>query len=200
MFGFLRCLLPRKRKKRVTLDAALALERLLEVVRIFERLGKPMWLTDGTLLGFHRQGGFLGHDLDMDIAAPIACFDDSIAQAFLGAGWQLKRMLGEVTCGLEQTWVKGDVYLDIFYFYPEGERLWHGAWRRDKQTKKRNLIKYYYEPFTIGHREYLGHVFPVPEDVESYVAQKYGPDWRIPRTQWDWALDPHNAARTDIWR
>ena len=186
--------------KREPLNPEKTLKLLCEARDIFVSLGKKMWITDGTLLGFHREGRFLSHDLDMDIACMIDEFDETIADTFVQRGWKLKRTLGEVDCGLEQTWVKNDTYLDIFYFYRDGDVLWHGAWRRDKQKGKRNLIRYEYRPFELAQAEYMGASFPVPQDIEGYVTQKYGKDWRTPRKQWDWALDPENARETDIWR
>ncbi|HNX01148.1 MAG TPA: hypothetical protein PLE74_04070 [Candidatus Cloacimonadota bacterium] len=188
------------RKTRKVLDQSVALDRLSEISDIFRNLGKQMWLTDGTLLGFHREGKFLGHDLDIDVGCMIDEYDESINKAFFANKWTLKRTLGDIDCGYEQTWRKGEVYLDIFYFYNDGDRLWHGAWQRNKETKKRNLIKYYYEPFGFKQREFMGRVFPIPDNEEWYITQKYGEDWRIPRSKWDWAFDPSNAVRTDIWK
>jgi hypothetical protein len=181
------------------MNHVIALRYLTEAVDILKSIHKVAWLTDGTHLGFYREGGFIAHDNDIDLGCWITDYTSEIDKIFIDKGWSLKRTCGRIDCGYEQTWVKSNTRLDIFYFYTEKDTVWHGAWQRDKKTRKRNLIKYTYKPFTLKIVNYKGYDFYVPENQEEYIIQKYGIDWRIPIKDWDWALGPKNAQKTDIW-
>ncbi len=189
----------KKNDKVKVFDMELAFESLKEAVTLLNGINVKAWLTDGTHLGFYREGYFIKHDNDIDLGCKIDNYSKSIDTAFEACGWNLKRTCGSLDCGFEQTWQKNGVRIDIFYFYTEQDRMWHGAWLRDKQTKKRNLIKYNYPAFELKTITYHGYDFNVPFDQEDYVTRKYGPEWRTPVKEWDWAFGPQNAEKTDIW-
>ncbi|MDD2850480.1 MAG: hypothetical protein PHY09_01085 [Desulfuromonadaceae bacterium] len=180
-----------------TLKKEEALLLLNDARHIFKSLGKQMWLTDGTLLGYFREGEFLSHDFDVDVGAFIDEFSQQLVNAFKAAGFELKRVYGTIDCGLELTLEKHGVKMDIFFFYRDGQTLWHGAWRRVE--KQRNLIRYRYEPFEFKKVDFLGHEFEIPADTLKYVCTKYGEGWATPEKSWDWAFGPANAEATEIY-
>ena len=192
--GFFRKLLGREQPKGI--DEQIGIRVLSEANAILGEIGIRPWLTDGTLLGYFREGSFIGHDIDMDLGCLISEYNDEIIPRFLDNGWVCISIFGERDCGLEFTFSKDGVKLDIFFFYSEGERLWHGAWRTVKK-KERNLIKYYYEPFELVEKEFLGSRFWVPAETEKYIETKYGEGWRVPVVDWDWAFDSANAVETE---
>jgi hypothetical protein len=189
-----------KPKVQPPMDKAAALRVLAEARDLLAALGVRAWLTDGTLLGYHRERDFIGHDQDVDLGCAIAAYDDRIIERFAGAGLECTNVFGRRDCGLELSFRKDGVSLDLFFFYEEGARRWHGAWRRtrDGRRKRRNLIKYYYDAFGLAEVEFKGERFLAPEDVERYVVTKYGEGWRTPVKGWDWAFGPANAVATDV--
>ena len=171
---------------------------LLDAGAVLGSAGIPFWLTDGTLLGYFREGDLIEHDLDADLGLLIEDYSDNIIPAFKSAGFDLKYVLGEKKQGLELSFIREGVKVDLFFFYREGGRLWHGAWKGLDKGRKRNHIKYYYEPFELREVEFLGGRFNIPADTEKYVETKYGPGWREPVMDWDWAMGPANAVATDV--
>jgi len=41
--------------------------------------------------------------------------------------------------------------------------------------------------------EFLGHMFPMPEDYKNYLSYRYGIDWRVPVSNWIWKDSPDQA-------
>lgn len=179
----------------MALDQQVALKVLSSAVRALNDGGVSYWLTDGTLLGFYRENGFISHDSDIDLAVPINAYSDVIFKEMESQGFAFVRQLGAVGKGLELTFQKNAVNVDIFFFYREAGRLFHSAWLKDLE------IRYYYEPFELKVTVFNGLVVNVPADTKSYLVQKYGPDWATPDNNWHWAFSPKNATHVDkgVW-
>ncbi len=171
---------------------------LVDAGSILRSLGITFWLTDGTLLGWFRERDIIKHDFDADLGLSIDDYSEGIVPAFERAGFDVKYVLGERKQGLELSFIRGGVKVDLFFFYGEGGRVWHGAWEGLDKGRKRNLIKYYYDRFDLKEVEFLGSRFNVPADTLKYVETKYGKGWRTPVKDWDWAMGPSNAVRTDV--
>jgi hypothetical protein len=189
----------RKRKIRkapLTINKQDGVENLLSARKIFNKLGIDYWLSDGTLLGYHREKDFIKHDFDLDIGCHIKDYDEQLIMSFVDEGWVLHKMLGRRDLGLELTFIRDHLKLDIFWFYDEGDRVWYANW--DETKRGLNLIKFYFEPFTLKKGEFLGHEFLVPEDTLAYIEAKYGKDWRQPVKDWSFSESPSNANRTQI--
>lgn len=188
------------RKQKAPIDKDDALKNLVEAREILEKLGIRYWLTDGTLLGFYRNGDFIDHDEDLDMGADIGSYNERMILDFTDSGWKIANVYGKRDCGLEISFKKRKIKLDIFFFYTENGKMWHGAWRKHKENGilRRNLIKYSYDAFGLKKAVFKGEDFQVPEDPERFVVTKYGKNWRTPVKQWDWEFGPSNAEKTDI--
>jgi len=182
----------------VGFDKDIAIQNLSDAKTILDSLGMRNWLTDGTLLGYYRENDFIAHDLDMDMGSFIEDFDKDITKRFKENGWDLLSTFGKLDIGYELSYIRNGVKLDIFFFYKENDKYWHGAWR-PIEKKGRNLIKYYYDSFGLKEVEFKGQLFNVPEDTLHYIETKYGPDWKTPQKSWDWAFGPSNAVETDFY-
>lgn len=171
---------------------------LIEANYILKNIGVKVWLTDGTLLGYFRENDLIGHDFDADLGCLITDYSNEIISAFQNNDWVLAYVWGEKKQGLELTFQKDQVKVDIFFFYTENDgRLWHGAWKKyDKKSV--NLIKYYYDPFELKEVDFLGSKFFIPKDTLKYVTTKYGPGWKTPQKEWDWTFGPANSVETAI--
>ena len=185
------------RKKRRGIDELVGIRILSEADEILRSLGLRPWLTDGTLLGYFREGKFIGHDTDLDIGCLITQYSREIIPEFTKKDWFCASIFGTLDCGLELSFVKEGIKLDIFFFYAEEDRLWHGCWNPVRRTH-RKLIKYYYQSFELVDTEFLGFRFSIPEETEKYIKAKYGEGWETPLADWDWASDPENLVATDV--
>ncbi len=170
---------------------------LVEAHKILNSINVTHWLTDGTLLGYYREGKLLAHDKDADLGVFIKDYKPEIITAFKKKGWKLRYVFGKLSVGFELTFEKNKEHIDLFFFYEEGDKFWHGAWSYF-DGKKRNLIKYYYDKFSLKETDFLGEKFLIPADTLHYIETKYGKDWKTPQKNWDWAFGPKNAVKTDI--
>lgn len=160
---------------------------LSNAVQALEALGSRPWLTDGTLLGYWRERDFIAHDHDMDLGMLFSEWSPAIIPTMETAGFRFLGERGQQTNGLEYTFIKNDERLDIFFFYEFGDTLWHAAWLKNKIQ-----INYSYPRFELFRANFLGLDVWIPQDPESYVLTKYGPNWRIPDKRWSWAYSPKN--------
>jgi len=187
----------RIRKAPLSIDKNDGIENLLSAKKIFNKLGISYWLTDGTLLGYYRDKDFIKHDFDLDLGSFIKEYDDRIIMEFINEDWKLLKALGRKDIGLEITFIRNYLKIDVFFFYEENGKLWHAAW--DETKRGLNLIKYYYEPFELKEDTFLNHKFMVPKDTLKYITAKYGDTWNTPVKEWDWADGPSNSKRTSIY-
>ena len=96
---------------------------LNKMTEVLDESGLCYFITYGTLLGMIREGGFLGHDEDIDIG--VICDDqfswERIEDAMKKIGMNKKhqfRLNGEVT---EQTYAVDTLSVDFFLFYEKDE-------------------------------------------------------------------------------
>lgn len=199
--GFLKSFKKKKKNAKKIIDPEIALDNLLLAKKLLDSRNMPFWLTDGTLLGYYRDNGFIEHDEDIDLGCFITDFDENILFDFLDNGFRIDSIYGNRNTGLELSFMRKNMKLDIFFFYKENDRLWHGAWIRTKidGARKDNLIRYYYDSFELKEASFYGIKINIPENTEKYVIAKYGKNWKQPVKEWDWAYDPSNSVKTDIY-
>jgi len=179
----------------MALDQGVALDVLSSAVRALNKGDFPYWLTDGTLLGFYRESNFISHDFDIDLGMPIGAYSDALIAEMEHQGFVLKRQLGAIERGLELTFQKSGINLDIFFFYDDAGLIFHSAWLRGLE------LRYYYRPFKLKTSSFKGVNVRVPENTEDYIVQKYGAGWRTPDMNWNWAFSPKNVrhASRSLW-
>lgn len=151
------------------------------------KIGVRPFLVDGTLLGAIREGDFIGHDTDVDLGIWRRQWNPWIVPTLKGAGFRLHKVYGELNRGLQYAFKRGAVKLDFFFYYPDGPLVYHAAW------KDGSPIRYTYQRFRLRPLRFRGETFCAPEAPVTFLETKYGPDWRVPVTDWDWAWGPKNA-------
>lgn len=167
-----------------------ALHVLRAAVTTLESLGITTWLTDGTLLGAIRERAFIAHDKDMDLGAMLEQWTPQVDAALRAAGFTIRKKHGTPRRGLQHKLLKDDYRLDIFWHTDlPGGGVEHSAY------DARGRITYTYDHLQLAKLKFLGHEFWAPHPARLHLVQKYGPAWRTPITDWDWADGPPNARR-----
>lgn len=170
------------------MDHSHARENLVAAVEALSGIGLTPFLVDGTLLGAVREGNFIGHDKDIDLGLPIEQLTPAIVVVLQACGFTPWKTYGLPERGLQYSFKRHGIKLDIFFYYPDNGELFHAAW------KDGTPIRYGYPTFILGPLEFLGHTFHAPADPVAFLVTKYGPEWKTPVTVWDWAWGPHNAV------
>jgi hypothetical protein len=106
----------------------------------------------------------------------------------LTAGFRLHRELGTPERGYQYSLKRHGIKTDIFFYYADRDARYHAAWHR------RRPIRYAYWLFDLALIEFRDEMFHAPDDPERFLVTKYGPTWRKPVAEWDWAWGPTNAA------
>lgn len=151
-----------------------ATEVLLEIRSILSAAGVTSFLAAGTLLGFHRSGGPLPHDRDIDIgvlrdrqggpdiAGLLRAHPHILLPAVSRPG---DRYFGLMHRG---------VAVDIFLHDEKDHHLVCGF------SSLPGDIQWRLRPFTLRTASYGGRTWTIPSDPEDYLTQSYGPGWQTP--------------------
>jgi hypothetical protein len=161
--------------------------------------GVDWWLTDGTLLGFHRDRAFIPHDTDLDLGVLDSTWTAAADTQLTRAGFQVRRWYGAEGCAFHQV-TRDGVYADLFRFYPAPRGLYHSCFICfDYATGLARRVDFHYPPFRTHATDWDGVTVRIPTNTSQYLAAKYGHDWRTPKhgDQWDHIGDCTNVTYTD---
>jgi hypothetical protein len=170
------------------MNAAHALDNLRLVRDVLATHGARSFLVDGTLLGAVREGGFIAHDTDVDTGCFIGDLRPAVLPALVRAGFRVHRRFGAPKRGYQWSLKRHKIKTDVFFYYTDRHGRYHAAWQ------KKQPIRYSYWRFDLAPIEFMGEAFLAPDDPERFLMTKYGPGWREPVTEWDWAWGPRNAT------
>jgi SAM-dependent methyltransferase len=154
-------------------------ERVRSIVR--RSIGAEAFVTYGALLGCIREGDFIAHDDDIDLAylsrasgpEAVRAEFERVARALIDDGLHVK--VGQYANLIKISAEKGSLPIDLFYAWVDGEgRLdisygYHGpamAVGHDGLALK---------PGRIGR-----YTLPIPARHDEMLLQLYGPAWRVP--------------------
>lgn len=172
-------------------EVADASAALVSALKALSSIGALHWITYGTLLGWMREGTFLEHDDDIDIAVASGTDAEKVVAAMAEQGLSYIQFTWGARGTVNQKFVTDrGVMVDIFYLFTEGNHrmdeykvVGHSLARGSHPLRGVEMIA----------RAGLDVLVPVPTDPESYLAHLYGQDWQTPVTQWDWVFSPPNA-------
>ncbi|MBZ5739708.1 LicD family protein [Nocardioides mangrovi] len=171
-----------------------------EVAELVERLrsyGAEAFLVSGTLLGVVRDGDFVGHDDDVDLAVLVPG-DDA---ASVAAAWHDLRIRLTEAGVLEAEFEargylhtkarsSGGVGIDLFPAWVEAGRAW--VWPHTPGGLPAEAL------VPLAAAEVAGHTFAVPRDPEALLELNYGPSWRVPDPLWSFDWEAARARFTDF--
>jgi hypothetical protein len=183
--------LPGPAKPRLGTARDRARTALLLALDALREAGAESWVTYGTLLGFVREGDFIAHDDDIDLAVLGGPKAEIIAAAMAARGLILVREEIAPHGPVKQWFALGDMLIDLFFVYREGE-----DWVDHSRVGSRSLARNHHPPVRIVTRRLGGLDLPVPEDCEGYLIRMYGRNWRTPATGWHWLFSSYN---TELW-
>lgn len=137
--------------------------------------GITFWLSDGSLLGAHRDGEVAGPDLDLGVWVEDL---PRVRQALTA------RVVTRRPSQIKARY--GATPVDIHGHHRDGDTVWYPLHRRQH-------LAYAYPArlFQVLTRvELYGLPALAPSPVEDYLVAHYGSDWATPRTGWRWDRDP----------
>lgn len=155
--------------------------------------GYDLFLTFGTLLGAVREGGYIGHDNDFDVAfisreseGPAAAAElVAIARTLLDRGYRVEAV-GSCLHVVDAAQPK--YRIDVFhtYFDAAGELRHPFGYAGTTPVTREGWA---------GTREisFSGDRALVPRGAEELLAALYGDDWRQPKTGFDWKIERRGA-------
>ena len=162
-----------------------AAEVLAAGAGILDDLGAHWWLSSGTALGIYRDGRLIPHDNDLDVGvldAPelrgriVAALRRAGADVFVDQPCQVASRLR-------------DVVFDVRIFYRVEDQLVTDT-EFGQMRKPARLVA---DLVTV---EFDGRSYPLPNPPDEYMAVRYGPDWRTPKTSKGlWTHEAHNLIR-----
>lgn len=151
-----------------------AIEATCDVIQILEAHGLAPFLVAGTLLGFHRDGGPLSHDRDVDIGVMRQADDTpdivDIVREHPGLLLRHDHRPGTRYIAL----IHRGVGIDIFIHDRIGDHIFCGM------TDRPGDIQWRFKRFGLDQRDYGGTRWRIPDAPERYLAETYGPRWQSP--------------------
>ena len=134
------------------------------------------YIICGTLLGYHREGDFIAHDDDMDVAyysrhsspQDISAELKEIVLRMLRDGYDIKLSRNR---GFFKPYIDGFSF-DVFPMWHDRDCLWMMNTTRQRATPDTIL------PIQVALFRNVD-VY-VPNNIEQYIENEYGPDWRVP--------------------
>jgi tetratricopeptide (TPR) repeat protein len=179
--------IPQQREKKSRMSQvppSAPLAALRAAIALLEGQGLQAFPTAGTLLGWWREGNFLPHDKDIDIALPPGS-DWGKAEAAVSASPAFRVIPSEMGYSnfISMMHVETGMVVDISHHEEAGEGQVGCVWRipglPDEQCR-RTLQS----PYQLVRDEWLGGEFWRPGDPDRYLTDVYG-DWRTPMKSFD---------------
>lgn len=160
--------------------------------------GVQYWLDFGTLLGAVRDGGFIKHDLDIDVGVFLKDHSLSIRENFLQRGFELKHtmLIEDGKYGMEESYLYEGVTFDIFYYQLEGATMRCHLFPLNEKGEREILeLSMTYSGFrTI---DFAGCQVKIPKDTDLRLRETYGDGYTESNPHWNTMTDAFNAKKID---
>lgn len=173
----------------------------MTVLELFDRVmvenNIPYTVFAGTMLGAIREHTFISHDMDIDTAIFYNDRPNNLTELLCAYGFKLihKFDINDGKRGLEETYIKDNVTLDIFYIYNDSQSGTYqcdfhpeiGSVSCDDSMKKYGYVIARRLEFPVSHN-FLRIPFAnihvnVVDNYDEWLSCRYGKDYMVPNPQ-----------------
>lgn len=181
-------------------------EIISRVQEIMEETNLKFFFDMGTLLGIIREGRLLGHDIDIDIAVYLENDEqlDMLHKVLESNGCKRRFSYSSSNIGIfEDSFIFKDVKFDICYYRTIGDKdlCYLGFVNPEKDYVIGTLDTVVLTCSAIKATKKIPFgdtLINVPENPESYLAERYGDDWTIPNKGYVYWKGPSAKRIEDI--
>ena len=160
---------------------------LEEIVSIANKENLEVYPIYGTLLGFVRDGGFMKHDDDIDLAVMPGKSAKDILAVFLKYGFKYIHGLSFKGICTEFTLKhKSGLTVDFFLMQDSGRDLLSSVyfWKNGEPYTdiRQNNLKWVRHPYVSGREVFMleGVEVPIPKNSEDWLFYAFGKGWKVP--------------------
>ncbi len=145
--------------------------------------GLTRWIDGGTLLGVERDGSFIGHDTDVDIAVSLTT-DQALDLQLPDS--DLVRTIRWNHLPMQHAYLANDTIVDLYFYYSDVDPGYLVNVNTEGVLRiPTDLVLPIDERFS-----WHGHNLPVPNARQEYLAWSYGSSWTTPAVaKVDWAQE-----------
>lgn len=160
---------------------------LKQILDIAKEENLEIYPIYGTLLGFVRDGGFMDHDDDIDLAIMPGKSAKEILVIFLKHGFKYLNGLSYKGVCTEFTLEHNSgLTIDIFLMQDNGTDLYSSVyfWRDGEPytDTRQNNLKWVRHPYVSSKKKFiLGSMeVPIPDNSEEWLYFAFGKGWKVP--------------------
>ena len=157
---------------------------------ITERHSCNYWLTNGTLLGFYREHGFIWGDNDIDVGMYASDISVEFVNDLISNGFHLHHaIIDSKYNGFHLAFNYKNVKVDVYSFYNDDKGNvvafapkainddWRMSYRIGKFSVKRKTFPY----SGLTSVDFVGVQTTIPTNVEEILSIMYGQDYMTPK-------------------
>jgi len=171
-------------------------EEILNIVYSSELKKYDIWLDFGTLLGYYRERDFINHDLDMDFGIIIPNYADFLVveKELLDKGFQRTKEFYFHKNLVELSYNYKGLNVDFILYKKDSNKISSDTifYMTNALGNPTRYEVYHYElPFNgVEECNFKNTIVKIPGNVEEYLSNLYGEDFRVPNTNYNWKENP----------
>jgi len=160
-------------------------EVLVDFDKACQEGDKEYWLEFGTLLGAIREQNFISNDLDIDVGMYLEDYDSTHEQVLNKYGFIKSRyiLIDDGRYGMEETYSKHGVDIDIFYFIRNKKNMYCHVFSNQNGLSYLATLEQYggliVREFSFPNMQtkkigFLGSQFSIPNNYHEHLEANYG--------------------------
>ena len=171
-------------------------EEILNIVYSSELKKYDIWLDFGTLLGYYRERDFINHDLDMDFGIIIPNYADFLVveKELLDKGFQRTKEFYFDKNLVELSYNYKGLNVDFILYKKDSNKISSDTifYMTNALGNPTRYEVYHYElPFNgVEECNFKNTIVKIPGNVEEYLSNLYGEDFRVTNTNYNWKENP----------